>query len=139
MTSEPERNKELLQRAYARWHETKGGSVNDWLNIVDEKVSFGSLAEGRDMAPFTARANGKQQLAGFLSGIVSEWTMLHFTADHFIAEGDRVVMVGSMAWKSKKTGKTFESSKVDVWRLRDGKAIDYYEWYDTAALAQAAS
>lgn len=139
MTAEAVRNKELLQRAYARWHETKGGSVNEWLDIMDDNISFGSLAEGKAMAPFTARANGKQQLAGFLAGLVGGWTMLHFTADQFIAEGDRVVMVGSMAWTNKTTGKTFKSPKVDVWRLRDGKAVDYYEWYDTAGLLQAAS
>jgi ketosteroid isomerase-like protein len=48
-------------------------------------------------------------------------------------------MVGSTAWRNNATGKTFETSKVDVWRLRDGRALEFYEYYDTADLAKAAS
>ena len=33
---EAARNKEILTRAYKLWHETKGGSVNDWMEIVDD-------------------------------------------------------------------------------------------------------
>jgi uncharacterized protein len=133
------RNKELLIKAYKRWHETKGGSVNEWMEIIDDSISFGSLAEGQAMAPFTARVQGKQKLAGYFAGLVGGWTMLHFTPRQFIAEGDWVVMVGSTGWTNKSTGKTFETPKVDVWRLREGKAVEFYEWYDTAGLAKAAS
>jgi len=48
-------------------------------------------------------------------------------------------MVGSTAWRINATGKTFEAPKVDVWRLRDGRAVEFYEYYDTAGLAKAAS
>jgi ketosteroid isomerase-like protein len=137
--ADPARNKELLTRAYQRWHETKGGSVNEWMEIIDDNISFGSLAEGKAMAPFTARIQGKQQLKGYFAGLVGGWTMLHFTPANFIAEGDWVVMVGSTAWRNNATGKTFETPKVDVWRLRDARAVEFYEYYDTAGLAKAAS
>jgi uncharacterized protein len=138
-TADAARNKEILTRAYKRWHETKGGSVNEWMDIIDDSISFGSLAEGKTMAPFTARVQGKQQLMGYFTGLVGGWTMLHFTTANFITEGDWVVMVGSTAWRNKATGKTFETPKVDVWRMRDGRAVEFYEFYDTAGLKEAAT
>ena len=50
-----------------------------------------------------------------------------------------MVMVGSTAWRNKATGKVCETPKVDVWRFRDGKAVEYCEYYDTAKMLQAAS
>jgi len=137
--TDPARNKEILTRAYQRWHETKGGSVNEWMEIIDDNITFGSLAEGKAMAPFTARVQGKQQLEGYFAGLVGGWTMLHFTPANFIAEGDWVVMVGSTSWRNNATGKAFETPKVDVWRFRDGRAVEFYEYYDTAGLVKAAS
>jgi len=58
--------------------------------------------------------------------------------DEFIAQGDRVVVVGRVAWRNRQTGKTVDTPKVDVWRIRDGKAVDFVEFYDTARSLEAA-
>jgi uncharacterized protein len=47
------KNVEVLKAAYARWHATKGGSVDHWMTIVAENVRFGSLAQGAPQVPFT--------------------------------------------------------------------------------------
>jgi ketosteroid isomerase-like protein len=133
------RNKEVLARAYQRWHETKGGSVNDWMEIIAGNIQFGSIAEGMPAATFTARVNGKQELKRYFDGLRENWEMIHYTVNHFIAEGDRVAAVGSTAWRNKRTGKVCETPKVDVWRLRDGRAIEFYEYFDTAKMIQAAT
>ena len=57
--------------------------------------------------------------------------------DEYIAQGDRVVVIGRMAWRNRATGKVAETPKLDVWRLRDGKAVDFVEFYDTARAAAA--
>ena len=46
---------------------------------------------------------------------------------------------GSTAWINKKTGKKAETPKVDFWRFRDGKAVEFYEYFDTACVAAAAT
>jgi len=48
-------------------------------------------------------------------------------------------MRGSTAWRHKRTGKVADTPKVDFWRFRDGKAVEFYEYYDTAAVFAAAS
>ena len=65
--SGPARNKEILAREYTRWHESKGGSVESWMEIVDNDIRFGSLAEGMPAATFTARVNGKHELKRYFA------------------------------------------------------------------------
>jgi len=130
-------NKKILTRAYQRWHESKGGSVSEWMEVVDPGIKFGSLAEGGAHVAFTARVDGREQLKRYFDGLVGGWSMIHFTVAHLIAEGDQVAMVGSTAWRNKATNKTFETPKVDIWRFKYGRAIEFYEYYDTAGLAKA--
>jgi len=65
--------------------------------------------------------------------------MLHFSVGEFVAEGDAVFMRGSMAWRNKRTGQEVETPKVDFWRFRSGKAVEFYEYYDTARVVAAAT
>ena len=45
---------------------------------------------------------------------------------------------GSTPWRNVRTGRRAETPKVDVWRFPDGKAVEFFEYYDTAKLAEAA-
>jgi ketosteroid isomerase-like protein len=137
--SETEGNKKLLQNAYNRWNTTKGGSIADWMVLMDDDISFGSLAEGAEVVPFTAPLRRKDSLKTYFDGLLGNWTMVHYTVDEYVAEGDRVVAIGSTSWKNKHTGKTFDTRKVDVWKFKNGKAIEFYEFYDTAMVAAAGS
>ena len=125
--STPAENKETLRKAYALWHETRGGSVDHWLSICDERIRFGSLAQGRPRVEFTAALSGRDTLKA------------HFTVGEMVAEGDRVVIICSTAWRNKANGKVFETPKIDSWRFAGGKAIEFYEYYDTAGLVAAAA
>jgi uncharacterized protein len=64
--------------------------------------------------------------------------MIHYTTDEFIAEGDRVAMRGSTAWRSRKTGRVIDTPKADFVTFRDGKIVEFQEFYDTAVLMAAA-
>ncbi len=137
--SNTEANNQLLQKAYERWNATKGGSVADWLALATDDMSFGSLAEGAEAVPFTAPIRSKDTLRTYFDGLIGNWTMIHYTVNEYVAEGDRVVAIGSTSWKNKHTGKTFETRKVDVWKFKNGKAVEFYEYYDTAKVAAAGS
>lgn len=137
--TEEAKNKAILAEAYSKWHETKGGSTAHWISICDDSIDFRSLADGRPNVAFTARRNGCAEVGCYLNDLVADWEMIHYTVGNLIAEGDRVVMLGSCAWRSRKTGKTVETPKADFWRFKNGKAIEYFEFYDTASLYAAAS
>lgn len=137
MANEAE-NVALLKHAYGRWHDTKAGSVGDFLAIVDDHVLWGSIPRGQAPLEFATQYNSKSALHAYFDGLTTEWAMLHYTIDQYVADGDMVVARGSTSWKNKKSGKTFETPKVDVWRFKNGKAIEFYEYFDTATVMAAA-
>ena len=56
----------------------------------------------------------------------------------FVAQGDRVLVVGFAKGKIKATNKTFEDDWVFAITVRDGRLTNIREYVDTQALARAA-
>jgi ketosteroid isomerase-like protein len=117
-----------LKSAYKSWHDSKGGSVDQWM----------SLAGGAAHVAFATNYTSKNALGDYFTGLRSGWEMIHYTTDEYIAQNDTVVMRGSTAWRNKHTGKICATPKLDYWRFRDGKAVEYFEYFDTAGLQAAA-
>jgi uncharacterized protein len=89
--------------------------------------------------PFSAPRSSKTQILDYLEGLRRDWEMVSFDMNDFIAQDDRVVAIGRVVWRNKATGKIADTPKIDVWRFRDGKAIDFVEFYDTARSFAAAT
>ncbi len=137
--SDEARNVEVLKAAYRRWSETKGGSVDEWMKICADNIAFGSLAQGaappiQYMTEYTSR----DRLKDYFGGLARDWEMIESAADHFVAQGDRVVVIGRCTWRFKKTGTVVSTPKCDTWRFADGKAVEFFEYYDTAQVMAAA-
>jgi uncharacterized protein len=49
------------------------------------------------------------------------------------------VMLGRCSWRYKKTGKVVSTPKCDSWRFANGKAVEFYEYFDTAQVHAAAT
>jgi len=133
----PAENVAKLKEAYRQWHETKGGSVKVWLDMVADDVKVRSLAAGAPAAPFTSEMDSKEQFKRYFDGLLGDWEMINYKTGQFIAEGDRVAMLGSTAWRNRKTGREVDTPKADFWTFRDGKVVEFHEFYDTAALVAA--
>ena len=129
-------NVEQLREAYRNWHESKGGSADHWMSICDERIDFRSLADGVEKLEFTQRYKSREDLAEYFNGLTGSFDMIHFTVDEFVAQDDRVAAPGRRPDRNN-TVKEFETPKVDVWRFKDGRAIEFFEYYDTA-IVQAA-
>jgi ketosteroid isomerase-like protein len=132
-------NVAVLKDAYRQWHDSRGGSVDHWMSICADDINFGSLAQGAPAMRFAATYSNRHALQGYFEGLLADWEMIHYTVDEFVAQGDSVVMRGSTAWRNKRTGRGVDTPKVDFWRFRDGKAVEFYEYYDTARVFAAAS
>ena len=132
-------NVDILKDAYARWHATKGGSVDHWMSIVADDVQFGSLAQGAPPVTFARNYSSREELRGYFDGLLSNWEMIHNTVDDYVAQGECVFARGSTAWRNRGTSKVVDTPKADFWRFRNGKVVEFYEYYDTARLLAAAS
>ena len=133
------RNVDILKQAYRRWSESKGHSGEDWLKICDENISFGSLARGQpEGARYLTAYSSRDALRDYFGGLTRDWEMIEYVTEQFVAQGDRVVMLGHCTWRNKKSGKVVATPKADSWRFANGKAVEFYEYYDTAQVHAAA-
>ena len=135
--SDASRKVEILKQAYSSWAKTKGASADQWLSICADNICFGSLAQGPAGAQYLTAFQERNALKDYFAGLSRDWEMLDYVTVHYIAQDDRVVVLGHCAWKFKQTGKIVETPKADSWRFKDGKAVEYYEFYDTAQVHAA--
>ena len=135
--SDEVRNVELLRKAYSVWSKTRGASHQHWMELCAEKIAFGSLAHGPPGSAYLTNYQSRDELTGYFAGLAQDWEMMEYEVEHFVAQGDRVVMLGRCAWRYRKTGKVVWTPKADSWRFENGKAVEYFEFYDTAQVLAA--
>ena len=136
--SDEARNVEILKAAYDRWSKTRGGSADEWLKLCADNIVFGSLARGAPPgAKYLTSYRSRDALREYFAGLASDWEMVEYVPEHFVAQGDRVVMLGRCAWRYKKTGRIVRTPKADAWRFDNGKAVEFFEYYDTAQVHAA--
>ena len=131
-------NVELLKKGYALWSDSKADSAQHWLDLMAEDVQWRSLGDGAAGAEFSKACRSKAEVRSYFEQLTGEWKLISYEANEYIAQGDRVVMLGNCEWESKTNGKRVKTPKADVFRLREGKIVDFMEYYDTAQVVAAA-
>ena len=132
-------NVAILTDAYRRWSDSRGASADHWLAICDQNIRFGSIAAPLESVAYMADYRSRDELGAYFAGLARDWAMIAFRVDHFVAQGDRVVMLGYCSWRAKASGKVVATPKCDSWRFVDGKAVEFYEYFDTAQVVAAMS
>ena len=99
---------------------------------MSEDIKFESIADGAKGMEFTRCCRCKNDVLSYFQELASEWEMIHYTVNEYIAQGDRIVAIGSCGWRHRKTGKEIETPKADIITMKDSKIVDFYEFYDTA-------
>ena len=128
----------VLTEACRRWHDSRGDSVDHWMSICDEDICFGSIARGAEpQVAYMAEYKARDELGRYFDGLKKDWEMIEYKVDQFVAQGDRVVMLGNCTWRNKNTGKVVSTPKCDSWRFANGKAVEFYEYFDTAQVHAA--
>lgn len=130
---------ERIRAAYQAWHDSKGQSMQHWLDLMSPSVRFRSLAGGAPGLEFTQDCQCSGDVERYFGALSQDWSMEHYTVDELFANGDRVVMLGRMGWTNKRTGRKVDTPKADFLRLRDGKVVEFFEFYDTAKAIAAAT
>jgi ketosteroid isomerase-like protein len=133
MTAEEEANVTTLRNGFAEWDTTRGASVDNWMNLVADEVRWRTLGAAAAGDNFTQGCSSKAEVKRYFEELGTQWAMLGYTMEEFIAQGDRVVAVGNVSWRHRATGNAVHTPLVNVIRMRDGKIVDFMEFYDTAA------
>jgi hypothetical protein len=111
-----------------------GGDKQRLLALVAEDIEW--IIPGEDWA-LAGTHRGHAGLADVRQKASEEIEMTYPKPPEFVAQGDRVLVVGAATGKIKATKKTFEDHWVFDITLRDGKVTKIREYIDTQALARA--
>jgi len=93
------------------------------------------IIPGKDW-PLAGTHRGHSGLEDLLQK-ASEMEISSPTPPEYVAQGDRVLVVGFAKGKVKATNKTFEDDWVFAITVRNGKLTNIREYIDTQALARA--
>jgi len=111
-----------------------GGDRQGLLALSDEDIEW--IIPGEDW-PLAGTHRGHAGLAEVLQKASDEVEMTYPKPPEFVAQGDRVLVVGVATGKIKATNKPFKDDWVFDITVRDGKVTNIREYVDTQALARA--
>jgi ketosteroid isomerase-like protein len=112
------------------------GSYNehDLLALAAEDIEW--IIPGEDW-PLAGTHRGHAGLADVLQKASEELETTYPEPPEFVAQGDRVVVVGVATGKIKATNRAFKDDWVFAITVRNGKVTKIREYIDTQALARA--
>ena len=110
------------------------GDKQGLLALVAEDIEW--IIPGEDW-PLAGTHRGHNGLENVVQKASAEIETTYRKPPEFVAQGDRVLVVGVATGKIKATKKTFEDHWVFDITLRDGKVTKIREYIDTQALARA--
>ena len=111
-----------------------GANKRDLLALVAEDIEW--IIPGEDW-PLAGTYRGHAGLANVLQKASEEVETTYPGPPEFVAQGDRVLVIGVATGKIKATNKAFKDEWVFDITVRDGKLTRIQEYIDTQALARA--
>jgi uncharacterized protein len=111
-----------------------GANKQDLLALVAEDIEW--IIPGENW-PLAGTHRGRAELAAVLQKATEEVEMTYPEPPEFVAQGDRVLVVGVATGKIKATNKPFKDDWVFDITVRDRKVTRIREYIDTQAMARA--
>jgi ketosteroid isomerase-like protein len=124
-------NKQLIQTMFA---ELSKGNAEAFLSNMADNVRFTIIGTTK----YSGTCNGKQEL---IQKVLAPLTAqleggLTITPENFIADGDYVAMQ-ARGKSTTKTGKSYNNTYCQVFRLANGKVQEVIEYLDTELVTSA--
>ncbi|MBC8635605.1 nuclear transport factor 2 family protein [Caballeronia sp. EK] len=110
------------------------GDEQALLALAAEDIEW--IIPGEDW-PLAGTHRGHAALANVLQKASNEVDMTYPEPPEFVAQGDRVLVIGVATGKIKATNKTFKDDWVFAITVRNGRLANIREYIDTQALARA--
>src|SRR5688572_3467088 len=107
-----QQNLEIVGRGYEAFMR---GDVDALLGLFDDDIEW--VSPGPPELPTSGMRRGKQQVAEFFQAVNEVFEIQRFEPDAFIAEGDRVVVLGSDTTRVRATGKIIDGDWAHVFTV----------------------
>jgi ketosteroid isomerase-like protein len=127
-----QQNIELVRQCYEAFLH---GETDRMLNYMMKNIDWELPAvEG---IPFSGKRQGRDAVAAFFRLVNELQELREFRPDEFIAQGDRVVVMGHYEWTVKATGVEFGCDWCHVFQIAGGEISKFTEFTDTHKAAVA--
>jgi uncharacterized protein len=131
-----DRNVALIRDLYERY--TMGDGAECILGSLADDVVWNSVGPPNRL-PFAKSRRGRDEVREYFRALAEDWEMISYKVNELIGQRDRVVALADVCFCHRETGKLVATAKADVFRLRDGRIVDFCEFYDSAAAVEAAT
>ena len=124
-------NLEVVRNLYAGFAR---GDVEAIVAVLDPDVSW--RTPGPPDLPTAGLRQGHDQVRQFFGVLLNTLDISDFRPADFLAQGDKVVVLGTSREGPKGTGRLVDFRWVHVFRLRSGKIVEFDEPADVSALVE---
>ncbi|WP_378949551.1 nuclear transport factor 2 family protein [Mesorhizobium sp. ANAO-SY3R2] len=103
---------------------------------IADNVTFDWKVGADHIKEYTGSVVGKQAFRDRLKALDAEFDYIDIDIFDFVASEDRAAVQIKLTMRHRKSQREFVIPIADFWTLRDGKVVEFAEYYDTA-LAQS--
>ena len=125
-------NTEIVQKGYECFG---NGDIAGLLALFSDDIRW-SIPEIENAA-FAGSRQGKPAVAEFFRLLNEGEDITKFAPAEFLADGDKVVVLGETTATVRSTGKTYSTDWVHIFTVADGKVTNFLEFFDNAAATRA--
>jgi ketosteroid isomerase-like protein len=129
-----EENKRVVRTVFEMFGR---GDVPGLLELITDDAEW--AAPGPESVSYFGERSGREGALEFFKNLGSSVEFESFEPGDLIAEGDRVVALGSERGRVRSTGKVFDNRWALVFTIREGKVAGFRCYENTAAIAEAFS
>ena len=126
-------NVQLVQQLFAAFGQ---GDIPTVLDHLTTDVAWQAVGPA-DILPWAGMRHGREQVGQFFAALGQAVEFQQFEPREFIAQGDKVVVLGHSRQSLRSNGRVVEPDWVMVFTLREGK-VTHYQYYDDTAATVAA-
>ncbi|MBI5664050.1 MAG: nuclear transport factor 2 family protein [Nitrospirae bacterium] len=125
-------NKKVVEQLYNAF---ETGDMTALLRLLATDIEW-RHPRGQDI-PWGGMHKGHQGVIEFFRVISEAGEVMQFLPGEYVAEGDKVMVLGHERIRVKSTGLVYETDWVHEYTLRDHKVIKFSEYTDTASIIDA--
>lgn len=126
-----QKNTKIMQQAYDAFSK---GDIPAVFNFIAEDAEYISVGPS-GVIPWAGTYNGHEQIGQFFTRLGEALEFQLFSAQEFIAQGDKLAVITHGRYKVLSNGKVFETNPQHIVTFRDGKIVRLIALDDTATIA----
>lgn len=125
-------NTKLVQKTYELF---KSGDIETLLGMYSDDISWETPKV--ENSPFGGKISGREKVTEFFALLDEHEEFTVFETTEFIAQGNKVVVLGHSTARVKSTNKELTLEFAHIITVADGKITGFLEFFDNAAAEKA--